>query len=331
MISLLPHIKPHVRLQRARSWLGLLLLAASLTSASPAVWAAPSKKAAPKERIHIVGRGHTLWVIAKIHGVPVELIQQANDLAPGQLLKIGTKLVIPSKDTPLSPSKSQKHAPENDTAGRKGKFKAESNSKPSAVILTPEWKKDRKRIYRLNKQFATAPPPSTYKAAKGNVRKGQIQVTYLGQTWKGYIKQRFGQLNPRAIHGLSSMLRSRRTGAAHEIHPRLIALLGIVSDHFGGRAIQVVSAYRPPSTNRFTKNSRHNHGRAIDFHVAGISNKELRDFCLHFKNVGVGFYPNSSFIHLDIREKKTTWVDFAGPGEAPVYGHMHQGELAHFL
>jgi hypothetical protein len=33
--------------------------------------------------------------------------------------------------------------------------------------------------------------------------------------------------------------------------------------------------------------------------------------------VGVGYYPNSSFVHLDVRETNTYWVDYAGPGEAP--------------
>jgi hypothetical protein len=33
--------------------------------------------------------------------------------------------------------------------------------------------------------------------------------------------------------------------------------------------------------------------------------------------VGVGFYPNSSFIHLDVRGCAMQWVDYAGPGEAP--------------
>jgi len=31
----------------------------------------------------------------------------------------------------------------------------------------------------------------------------------------------------------------------------------------------------------------------------------------------VGYYPNSSFVHLDVRDTNSYWVDYAGPGEAP--------------
>jgi hypothetical protein len=34
-------------------------------------------------------------------------------------------------------------------------------------------------------------------------------------------------------------------------------------------------------------------------------------------DVGVGYYPNSSFLHLDVRACPMQWVDYAGPGEAP--------------
>jgi hypothetical protein len=53
--------------------------------------------------------------------------------------------------------------------------------------------------------------------------------------------------------------------------------------------------------------------------VRGVDNEELREFCKSFRNVGVGFYPNSSFIHLDVRTESTTWTDFSKPGEAPRY------------
>ena len=41
-------------------------------------------------------------------------------------------------------------------------------------------------------------------------------------------------------------------------------------------------------------------------------------------NAGVGYYPNSVFVHLDTRdanEGAAFWTDFSGPGETPRYGH----------
>ena len=49
----------------------------------------------------------------------------------------------------------------------------------------------------------------------------------------------------------------------------------------------------------------------------GIDNVTLRDYLRTLTSVGVGYYPNSSFVHLDVRDANTYWVDYAGPGEAP--------------
>jgi hypothetical protein len=92
-----------------------------------------------------------------------------------------------------------------------------------------------------------------------------------------------------------------------------------VSDHFGGRTIEIISGYRPYRKGQWTRNSRHNHGKAIDFRVVGVPNAALRDYCGRFERVGVGYYPNSYFVHLDVRKRKTRWVDYSRPGKRPVY------------
>jgi hypothetical protein len=38
-------------------------------------------------------------------------------------------------------------------------------------------------------------------------------------------------------------------------------------------------------------------------------------------DVGVGYYPNSTHIHLDVRDKTTYWVDYSFPGERPHYAY----------
>jgi hypothetical protein len=65
--------------------------------------------------------------------------------------------------------------------------------------------------------------------------------------------------------------------------------------------------------------SNHNVGKAIDFRVAGVPNEVLRDYCRTLKNVGVGYYPNSTFVHLDARATPTFWIDYSRPGEPPRY------------
>ncbi len=95
--------------------------------------------------------------------------------------------------------------------------------------------------------------------------------------------------------------------------------MGEVSDHFGGRTLHVVSGFRPYSPAQYTPHSNHNVGRAMDFSVEGVPNTVVRDFCRTFRNAGVGYYPNSSFVHLDVRTAKAYWIDYSHPGEAPHY------------
>ncbi|NVL83749.1 DUF882 domain-containing protein, partial [Escherichia coli] len=102
------------------------------------------------------------------------------------------------------------------------------------------------------------------------------------------------------------MMRSP-SGMAHPIEPRLSSLLGVVSNHFGSRKIEVVSGFRPFTPTQYNPHSNHMHGKAIDFRVAGVPNEALRDFCRTLKNVGCGYYPNSVFVHMDVRDQSTFW------------------------
>ena len=106
---------------------------------------------------------------------------------------------------------------------------------------------------------------------------------------------------------------------------RLVELLARVSDHFGGHVIQIVSGYR--HAGGYTRDSsQHTHGHAIDIHIDGVPNTELRDYLRTFDRVGVGFYPRSSFVHFDVRTRSAYWVDWSRPGEQPQY--QRRGEAA---
>ena len=127
-----------------------------------------------------------------------------------------------------------------------------------------------------------------------------------------------GRVRPHAVESLARFLRPRRGGRSVRPDRRLLALLARASDHFGGRTIQVVSGYRPEGG--FTREtSRHTRGRAIDFRVEGVPNTTLRDYLRTLDRAGVGYYPNSSFVHLDVRDERGYWVDESRAGEAPSY------------
>lgn len=127
-----------------------------------------------------------------------------------------------------------------------------------------------------------------------------------------------GRPRSAARRRVGHLLRHRRTGGEHLPSPRLLELLVRVSDHFGGRAIHILSGYRPPGGHT-EESSHHTDGSAVDLRIAGVPNRDLRDFLRTLPGVGVGYYPNSSFVHFDVRSRATYWVDRSGPGEAPEY------------
>lgn len=121
---------------------------------------------------------------------------------------------------------------------------------------------------------------------------------------------------------ISHFLDRTADGSAPLLHPRLLQNLQKVVDRFPGRRVEVVSAYRPPRGERGS--SRHCKAKALDFRIQGVPNARLRDYVRTFEGSGVGYYPNSTFIHLDVRDRRAFWVDWSGPGEAPRYGTLER-------
>lgn len=127
-----------------------------------------------------------------------------------------------------------------------------------------------------------------------------------------------GTTNPEGVEVLSDI--SGPIGEENDklLRPRLVALVQKIAENFPGHRIEIISGYR--SKKQKGVESNHNKGRALDFRVAGISNKKLTTFLRSLGNVGVGYYPNSVFVHLDIREIPGYWVDYSRPGERAIYG-----------
>lgn len=106
----------------------------------------------------------------------------------------------------------------------------------------------------------------------------------------------------------------------HRVDDRLVKRIQAVADHFGKHGpvkLSIVSGYRPMSVG-----SMHAVGRAIDFRLEGAKNEDVVAFCKTLEDTGCGYYPNSSFVHIDVRDQgagHVTWIDASGPGEAPKY------------
>jgi uncharacterized protein YcbK (DUF882 family) len=99
-------------------------------------------------------------------------------------------------------------------------------------------------------------------------------------------------------------------GEEHPIDPRTLALAYRIQRHFAAPEIRVVSGYRVP---RPGSRSNHGKGRAIDLIVPGTPDEDVARFARELGFVGVGVYPASQFVHVDIRPRSYFWVDTSGP------------------
>jgi uncharacterized protein YcbK (DUF882 family) len=149
-------------------------------------------------------------------------------------------------------------------------------------------------------------------------KKGVITLESPTKHWRGPVLSPRGKVLPKAREAIESLFASWRTGTRHEIDPRLIQLVVRVSDTFGGRPLRVVSGYREHS---FAVESKHKVGRAFDFSIPGIPNAYVRDYLRTLPAVGVGYYPHSTHVHVDVREESAYWMDDAAPGEPPKYAN----------
>jgi uncharacterized protein YcbK (DUF882 family) len=123
-------------------------------------------------------------------------------------------------------------------------------------------------------------------------------------------------------------LRCHHTEKKHAMNPRLMRVLYQTGRHWPGRQLEIVSGYRHP---KVAKNPRSPHmkGLACDFRVEGVTAQDLRDYLRkNFEKVGVGYYPNSTFVHVDMRKEKSAfWIDYSGPGERAVYSENPSEDL----
>lgn len=154
--------------------------------------------------------------------------------------------------------------------------------------------------------------PTWEKYSKAPARRGYVTLQGHSHSWKGLVFGPGQKLLPQARTGIAQVLGARAGGPA--IDEKLIRLMTQVSDQFGGRPLRIVSGYRETS---YVHDSKHKVGRALDFSIPGVPNEVVRDYCRTLGSVGVGYYPNSTFVHLDVRPSPAYWVDYAGPGEPP--------------
>jgi uncharacterized protein YcbK (DUF882 family) len=116
------------------------------------------------------------------------------------------------------------------------------------------------------------------------------------------------------LQDINTLLRDHRSGEIHPIDTDLLDLLYVLQQQVGShKAYQIISGYRSPQTNATLRNkssgvakrSYHMQGKAIDVRLPGCDLKQLHRAALDIKAGGVGYYPGSDFIHVDVGPRRS--------------------------
>lgn len=139
---------------------------------------------------------------------------------------------------------------------------------------------------------------------------------------------------PEALDQLNHFLRDHRTQDASHYDPKEFDLLHSIMARLGrpDGIIDIVCGYRTPWSNAFLRqgrassgvaeHSQHMEAKAIDIRVPGVQTAALRDTAESFEAGGVGYYPVSQFVHVDVGPVRT-WSF----GATPAAGHLRTAEL----
>jgi uncharacterized protein YcbK (DUF882 family) len=122
------------------------------------------------------------------------------------------------------------------------------------------------------------------------------------------VYREHGELVPGALMEINHYLRDFRTEQVHDLDVALLDQLNELYTTFESRGnFEVISGYRSPRTNAalrhvtsgVAEHSLHIQGQAIDVRLTSAKTAALRDAAIARAAGGVGYYPESNFVHID--------------------------------
>jgi uncharacterized protein YcbK (DUF882 family) len=174
------------------------------------------------------------------------------------------------------------------------------------------------------------PEPDAEIPVEGKKYELKLNAMHTGESIS--IVYRVGNVYiPEALEKLNHFLRDHRTDEVNQYDPKEFDLLHNLMTRLGkpGGVVDIVCGYRSPETNQLLReqapqtgvaeHSQHIEGRAIDIRVPGVGTAQLRNAAQSLDAGGVGYYPKSQFVHVDVGPVRTwTW----GGATKRVRGHV---------
>jgi len=291
-------------------------------------------------RGHVIRKGDSIASIARHYGVSQKLLVRINDIRSSKDLKVGRTLAIPepgADEEDDGPDRPLPH-PKAVVSGTKVNGGVEHILQPGQNFwtLSRAYGVPVARIRQANRQGQGAmlrPGEKIFVPGASEVvavpvgKWTYLPIHFVRNATREEATFRLlndrGKVIPAGRQKLSVLARCVKAKKIKPLHTRLIRLIQRVADRYPGRTIEIISGYRKPKT--WPPRSRHEFARALDFHVRGVPNKDLFEFVKTLPSAGAGFYPNSSFVHMDVRNENVVWCDLSGPGQKAQYGKMPSG------
>lgn len=139
-------------------------------------------------------------------------------------------------------------------------------------------------------------------------REAFLHNTHTGESLKAVYWEK-GKYVADAMSSLMKVLRDWRNGDEHLMDPRIFDLHHSLRTKVdSNQPIQIISGYRSAATNQamhekssqVASNSFHTKGMATDIRIPGVDLSRLHKAALSLKAGGVGYYPVSDFVHVDV-------------------------------
>ena len=268
---------------------------------------------ASAQRHHTVRAGQTLTAIARHYRVSVNNLVAANRMTSRDRIRPGTILSVPSRHVHYvrAGDTLARIARRNDCTVRElmrlNRISSSSRVRIGSRLRLPGYR-TAARVHRARDWGEPSSPGIA--RLEGRVHDAQIQLV-----------DPEGRVLAPGLRELASVMQREPGDEPGIPNPRLAALLALISDHFGGRAITVVSGWREARAGT-RGTSRHVSGHAADIRIQGVPNRAIWEFCRSLRRTGCRLYPRSVFVHVDTREREATWVDWSAPGRRARYGTL---------
>jgi uncharacterized protein YcbK (DUF882 family) len=157
--------------------------------------------------------------------------------------------------------------------------------------------------------FAVVVPSQTQNAvANGDTRTLNLYHSHTGESINATFRVN-GVYDSAVLEKLNWFLRDWRNNDTTRMDPRLFDVVWEVYRTAGTTdPIVIYSAYRSPATNAMLRRrssgvaeySQHMIGKAMDTTMPGMSMERIREIGMRLQRGGVGYYPGSNFVHLDV-------------------------------